>query len=85
MILDDALGPLDVSPLLRLSRRWLPSALVLVASVSCFPMDEPSPGRAACLRSCAQQKDSCMIAATSADAIHACDTESRRCNYGCPS
>jgi hypothetical protein len=44
----------------------------------------PNPNRAPCLRNCAEQKDVCMLEATSAQAIQSCDVHERSCSSICP-
>jgi hypothetical protein len=43
----------------------------------------PSPERVACLQGCAREKDRCLLEATNADGVIACDSRSRECNAAC--
>jgi hypothetical protein len=57
-------------------------AYLLVASAGC--RFGPSEQRLDCLNGCAREKDSCMLGATTAEAIQACDENARICSLPCP-
>ncbi len=59
--------------------RWAWCWLLLV---SCVPA--ASPESLACYQSCARGKDSCILAASTAAKIQACDESGARCSAGCP-
>jgi hypothetical protein len=54
------------------------TALIALCISGCYPARHP------CLTECARQKDSCMLAATTADEINACDVDESRCGGACP-
>jgi hypothetical protein len=59
-------------------------AALISSAPSCIPPG-PGPETIACFKACANEKDACILAATSADAIRACDRESANCGGRCPS
>ena len=60
-----------------MSSAWL---LVGVAACNLGPSEE----RLGCLNGCAREKDSCMLNATTAESIQACDENARLCALPCP-
>jgi hypothetical protein len=69
--------------LLRLVRVAALIALV-AASAGCFATMGPSQERVACLNTCADDKDRCMLSARSADEIRWCDGNNTGCTRTCP-
>lgn len=43
-----------------------------------------NPARAPCLRACSQDKDTCMLEATTSAEIQACDSNANVCGGACP-
>jgi len=60
--------------------RWVRYS-VLVVATSCYM--PPSESEILCYQGCAQQKDACMLAATTAAQIQGCDQQSAHCSGGC--
>jgi hypothetical protein len=59
--------------------------VVLVASLgACVLGRREDPARTACFKHCAQQKDRCVVEATSAGELERCDQQSARCGKDCP-
>ena len=61
-------------------------ALLLVALGLCActaPPPAHGPRYDDCVAACARQKDACMIEATNASAVTACDAQSRQCGGQC--
>jgi hypothetical protein len=58
---------------------YLSTLLILLVLPSCV-----NPARAPCLTSCSQEKDTCMLEATTAAEIQACDGNETICGGACP-
>ncbi len=61
-------------------RAWLVAAALAQASTGCFGPTEEQLG---CYRGCSAEKDACILAATNAVQIRACDVRSNRCSATC--
>jgi hypothetical protein len=63
------------------------AAVVVIAAIeACTPVESPSgpsPEQLRCTDSCARDKDACMLHATSAPEVRACDDRSSQCSRGC--
>jgi hypothetical protein len=62
----------------------IPFFAAAVALAACVYPEPASPARRQCFHQCARDKDACVLAATNADALQACDDESRACGHRCP-
>jgi hypothetical protein len=59
---------------------WLIVAAAFCLSTGCFG---PSEEQLDCYRGCGTEKDACILAATTAAQIQACDSRSARCTASC--
>lgn len=55
--------------------------VVMLGASSCAFQN---PHRLPCLRQCADEKDTCVLEATDAQAIQSCDVHEKRCSALCP-
>jgi hypothetical protein len=58
------------------------SLIALFALAGCVSV-RPNPERRACSTQCVEVKNSCMVAAGSAEAVTGCDAEHRSCMAPC--
>lgn len=66
----------------RPMRRWEWSVVVVSVLVSgCFM--GPSEEQLQCYQGCAREKDSCMLSASTAQQIQACDARGSQCSAVC--
>jgi hypothetical protein len=68
-----------------MSRALAATALVLLSSAllaACTTMQR-NPDRQACIRHCTETKNSCMLNASNADQVGACDAEFGKCTEPC--
>jgi hypothetical protein len=59
------------------------TAAFATSLAACLP-PEPSAARLSCFHGCANRKDDCIMQATTAAAMQACDRASASCGARCP-
>jgi hypothetical protein len=65
-------------------RRSGPTSVIVAVLLCSGCLFGPSRERVGCLQRCARYKDSCILQATTADAIQACDHQGAACSDACP-